>query len=278
MAFLLTIYALGCLVALVAGHHRAAPPLSPPRAASPPGCWSTASAARARSPGCARARCAAAGWSTVAKTTGTAARFIHPDAHRGAGLPQVRHRQRRRADRHRAPRRRVPAGRAGHRVHGGDARAAGGQPAQADPVHDRRAVQRPRGPPRRDGARPSTTSPGRCPGRCRTAASASPPSRSGCHILQEEADAPRLPADHGRPRVGHRRRDARLQLVHLQGERRHRARRGRAARRRPRPPRCTGMYRRAAGPGRALRERYLAAGAGGSPSPTSSRPTTPSRR
>ena len=37
----------------------------------------------------------------VAKTTGTAARFDLPRRQRGAGLPQVQHRERGRADRHR---------------------------------------------------------------------------------------------------------------------------------------------------------------------------------
>ena len=48
-------------------------------AASRIGSWSTASAARARSPGCAPGALRGGGLVTVAKTTGTAARFINPD-------------------------------------------------------------------------------------------------------------------------------------------------------------------------------------------------------
>ena len=153
MTYLLTLYALGCAIVLVAGHRGAAPAPPPPAQHPAPGAGQRHPRQELHHPA-VRGRAARRRLTTVAKTTGTAARFIHPGRHRGAGLPQVRHRQRRRADRHRPAGRRVPPGRAGHRVHGGHAGPPGDQPEQADPVHDRRAVQRPRGPPRRDGPDP----------------------------------------------------------------------------------------------------------------------------
>lgn len=94
---------------------------------------------------------------TVAKTTGTAARFIHPDAteepvYRKFGIANV------------VEQIGIVRRAAAYRPHAlviecmaVIAGPPGGQPEQADPLDHRRPVQRPRGPPRRDG-----THPGRC--------------------------------------------------------------------------------------------------------------------
>ena len=95
-----------------------------------------------------------AGLTTIAKSTGTFAAVINdvgvdePDPAQGPGddpradrdLPEV----------HRARRRRLD-----HRVHGAQARVPGGQRAHDRALQRRRAHQRPRGPPGRDGRDPA---------------------------------------------------------------------------------------------------------------------------
>ena len=108
----------------------------------------------------------------VAKTTGTAARFIYPDAteepvYRKFGIANV------------VEQIGIVRRAAAYRPDVLVIECMAVMPAlqeinqtQADPVHHRRAVQRPRGPPRRDGSDAATTWPARCAGRCRSAGSA----------------------------------------------------------------------------------------------------------
>ena len=118
-----------------------------------------------------------------------------------------------------------------HRVHGAQARVPGGQRADDRPLEHRRADQRPRGPPGRDGRDAAGDRP--------LAAVDLPPQRDPRDLRAESGD-PRgdargvrqqgFGADRRRPDGRQRRRHQPLRLHRLQGEHLHRARDRRARR------------------------------------------------